>query len=257
MPSPFPGMNPFLEQEDAWSDFHERYIPAAAEEIGKQIQPAYIVRIEQNVYIHEIPDEGRTFMGRPDVFLTEGDGTAIPSVGSATLAAPTNARLIPLTFKEQESFIEIQDRHSRKVITAIELLSPTNKTAGSDRDQYLAKRERYLATGVHLVEVDLLRGGRRVPLDPQPTCDYCVVLSRAEDRPTVGVWPIQLRDRLPTVPVPLRSPDGDASLDLQSVLNRVYDAAGYGYYIYEHPPRPPLKSPEAEWAQQVLAALSQ
>jgi hypothetical protein len=257
MPSPFPGMNPFLEQEDAWNDFHERFIPAAAEEIGQQVAPAYIVKIDQNVYVHELPDEGRGLLGRLDAYVAEGDPSASALTGSVTLEAPSRARLAPLTISEREAFIEIRARAERKLITAVELLSPTNKASGSDRDQYLAKRDRYLKSGVHLVEIDLLRGGHRATLDPPQECDYCIVVSRAEERPDVGVWPLRLRDRLPIVPVPLRSPDGDARLDLQALLHRVYDAAGYRHYLYQFQPKPPLSPADAKWASEVIVAASE
>jgi len=247
-------MNPFLEQEDAWNDFHERFIPAAAEEIGKQVAPAYIVKIDQNVYVHELPEEGRSLLGRPDAYVAEGAPNTSSQIGSATLEAPSRARLVPLTISERESFIEIRDRAARKLIAAIELLSPTNKTPGSDRDQYLSKRDQYLKSGVHLVEIDLLRGGHRAMLDPPHECDYCIVVSRAEERPDVDVWPLRLRDPLPTVPVPLRSPDGDARLDLQALVHRVYDAAGYRHYLYQFQPKPALSDVDAEWAAEIVAA---
>jgi uncharacterized protein DUF4058 len=253
MPSPFPGMNPFLEHADIWQDFHGRFIPAAAEEIGRQVRPAYIVKIDQNVYVHELPEGERRLLGRPDVYLTEEEGSAVAdsSPSTATIAPPVRARLLPLTITEREGFIEILDGSNQKLITAIELLSPANKTTGSDRDQYLAKRNLYLDTGVHLVEIDLLRSGRRVRLHPTPQGDYCVIVSRAEDRPNAGVWPIGLRDPLPLVPIPLRG-RGEAPLALQSVLNRVYDAAGYADYIYKRPPQPPLSSSDKQWAEALL-----
>lgn len=252
MPSPFPGMNPFLEQEDAWNDFHERFIPIAAEEIGKQVRPAYVVKIDQNVYVHEIPDEGRQLLGRPDVYVAERPEQTADRSQATTLAAPARARLVPLTIAERESFIEIRDRVDRKLVTAIELLSPSNKEHGSDRDQYLTKRNRYLDSGVHLVELDLLRGGPRLPLDPPPEGDYCVLVSRAEERPAVGVWPVKLRQRLPIVAIPLRAPDGDAQLDLQHVLDRVYDAAGYSDYIYGFEPSPRLSDEDRKWADEIV-----
>jgi hypothetical protein len=254
MPSPFPGMNPYLEQEDAWHDFHERFIPAAAEEIGRQVRPAYIVKIDQNVYVHELPEGDRRLLGRPDVFLTEGKGveTLDKKTSASVLAAPARAQLVPLTVTERDGFIEIRDSTDRTLVTAVELLSPSNKEPGSDRAQYLAKRNRYLDTGVHLVEIDLLRGSLRLPLHPPPKGDYCVMVSRAEDRPDVGVWPIQLREALPVVPIPLRSTDAAAKLDLQAVLHRVYDAAGYGDYIYDSEPVPPLAGEDRKWAAELV-----
>ena len=124
---------------------------------------------------------------------------------------------MPLTVDvEHLSFVEIRDRQGRDLVTVIELLSPTNKRPGPDREQYLAKRRQLLASGVHLVEIDLLRGHPRLPLDDLPPCDYYVMVSRAEERPQAGLWPLGLRDPLPPIPVPLRAADPDASLDLQA-----------------------------------------
>jgi Protein of unknown function (DUF4058) len=161
---------------------------------------------------------------------------------------------VPLTITERDGFIEIQDGEDRTLITAVELLSPSNKRSGPDRTQYLTKRNRYLDTGVHLVEIDLLRGGPRLPLHPSPKGDYCVIVSRAEERPNVDVWPIQLRERLPVIPIPLRASDAAAKLDLQAVLDRVYDGADYGDYIYRFEPAPPLSREDRTWAQQLLAS---
>lgn len=256
MPSPFPGMNPYLEQDDTWHDFHQRLIPLVAEEIGRQVRPAYIVKVEQNIYVHELPEGQRKLLGRPDIYLAEGVGKkgSEAADSSVALMAPARAQLLPLTVTERDAFIEVRDRVERRLITAIELLSPSNKASGSDRDQYLAKRNRYLETGVHLVEIDLLRGGPRLPLHPQPKSDYCVMVSRAEDWPDVGVWPIGLRERLPIIPIPLRAPDAAAKLDLQAALHHVYDAAGYGDYVYARHPQPPLSEDDKKWAAEIIDA---
>jgi hypothetical protein len=94
MPSPFPGMNPYLEQEDVWSDFHNRFIPAAAEAIGLQVVSAYVVKIDQNEFVQE-PDEELQVLGRPDVFVTEGLGTRLESSAGVALVSPTRARIVP------------------------------------------------------------------------------------------------------------------------------------------------------------------
>ena len=102
------------------------------------------------------------------------------------------------------------------------------------------------------MELDLLRGGPRLPMDNPPPCDYCVLVARREEFPEIGIWPISLRDPLPAVPVPLRAPHADAKLELQPLLHRLYDAAGYGDYIYRGTPRPPLRPEEAEWARRIV-----
>ncbi len=136
--------------------------------------------------------------------------------------------------------MEIRDRRRRQLIAVIELLSPSNKNLGDDRNKYLGKREQILASTAHLVEIDLLRGGPRLPLEDMPVCDYCVLVARHEERPRVGIWPIGLRAPLPVIPVPLAGGDPDAKLDLQAALHEVYDRARYGSYIYQDTPMPPL-----------------
>ena len=112
----------------------------------------------------------------------------------------------------KEAFVEIRERDTCRVVTAIELLSPTNKNPGPDRELYLSKRLRYSQSDVHLVEIDLLRGGHRMPVEGLPACDCYVQVSRVEERPSVGLWPIMLRDPLPTIPIPLLAPIRTRSL---------------------------------------------
>lgn len=253
MPSPFPGMNPYLEQADVWVDFHGRFLPLAAEIITEQVRPAYIVRLEEHVYIHELTAEERIFLGRPDLSVLHS-GLSHATASQATLVAPAYGTIPPATDIERESFLEIRDRKSRELVTAIELLSPSNKKLGPDREQYLAKRRQLLNSGVHFVEIDLLRGWPRLPLDDLPDCDYYALVSRVEMRPKVGIWPIRLRDSLPVIPIPLRAPDPDARLDLQAILHRLYDAAGYADDIYAGQPQPPLHPADAVWANEILSA---
>ncbi len=246
-------MDPYLEQADAWHSFHESFCPAILEMLVPQIRPKYIAKIDEHVYLHELSAEEGQFFGRGDVTLHHSPNESSLN-RSATTLLPSVLGSVRLTVDEERlSFIRILDRETRDVVTVIELLSPSNKDSSQDRSQYLGKRERVLESAAHLVELDLLRGGRRPPIDGQPDCDYCVMVSRAEMRPRVELWPFRLRDRLPPIPVPLRAPDPDAVLDLQAVLDRVYDAAGYEDYIYAGQPVPPLTSEEATWAAALLS----
>jgi len=136
----------------------------------------------------------------------------------------------------------------------LELLSPSNKRGGPDREQYLTKRKRLLASDAHLVEIDLLRGGQPMPPQDRPDCDYSVLVSRAEARPRAGFWPIGLRQPLPAIPVPLRRPDEFARIDLQEILHHVYDVAGYEDFLYDGQPGPPLEPNDAEWARALVPA---
>lgn len=256
MPSPFPGMNPYLEQEDAWHDFHESFMPRVRDVIIAQVDPRYIVKIDEHVFIHEFSAEERRFLGRADISVAAGDGrgSGQTQAAIAVLEAPAQGYL-PAVDIERLAFLEIRDRRNRQLVTVIELLSPANKRPGGDRDQYLAKRQKVLASTAHLVEIDLLRGGRRPPLADLPPCDYCVMVSRCETRPRVGLWPLQLRDRLPVIPIPLRHPDPDAQLDIQAVLHDIYDRARYATYLYDGSPDPPLSPEDEAWASQVVATV--
>ncbi|MGZ6053042.1 MAG: DUF4058 family protein [Isosphaeraceae bacterium] len=255
MPSPFPGMNPYLEQEDVWHDFHERFIPLAATLLGGQLRPRYIVKIDEHIYVHDLAAESRRWVGRADVSLGRGspEATHEPAPGPATglLEAPAQVRL-PAVDRERLSYVEIRDRRDRELVTVIELLSPANKYMGPDRGQYLAKRMELLNGPVHLVEIDLLRSSPPLPAADRPDCSYSVLVSRAQARPNAEFWPIALRQRLPVIPIPVRAPDSDARLDLQAVLDRIYDDAGYADYVYEQNPYPRLNGEDAVWARQFL-----
>jgi hypothetical protein len=252
MPSPFPGMNPYIERASVWHDFHESFIPVVRDIITAQVLPRYFVRIDEQMYIHELLGGDRRFVGRGDILvpaLTDTSAGTVTALGH--MVAPAEVG-VPAFDTEALSFLEIRDRDGYDLVTVVELLSPSNKYAGPDREQYLAKARKVQRSWVHLVEIDLLRGGPRMPWLDMPVCDYCAVVSRFEQRPIAGFWPIGLRDRLPVIPIPLRGEDKDARLDLQEVLHRIYDAAGYLYHIYNGPPEPLLAAEDAAWAQQFL-----
>jgi hypothetical protein len=254
MPSPFPGMNPFLEQDDAWHDFHEKIIPLIAERLVVQVRPDYIVKIDERIYVHELPSEPRRYLGRADVSVSRSEEVSTARRSRiGLLEAPTEVRL-PVHDVEHLAIVEIRDRRSRELVTLIEVLSPSNKQSGSTRDQYLAKRQELLNSRANLVEIDLLRGGNPMPLDERPgrAYAYSVLVSRVDDRPKAGFWPIGLRDPLPIIPIPLRAPAGDARLELQEALNRVYDASGYEDYIYSGLPDPPLEEQDQAWAESLI-----
>jgi hypothetical protein len=245
-------MNPYLEQERVWNDFHESFMPAARDALAAQVRPHFIAKINEHLFIHELPEAPRRFVGRADVGVTRPPfAPPAAELGTTAVEAPARVRL-PALDVEQLSFIEIRDRDGWQLVTVIELLSPSNKYAGADRDQYLAKRQELLASAIHLVEIDLLRGGPRMPMENLPACDYCVLVSRAPTRPEAELWPIRLRERLPAVPIPLRPPHADAHLDLQPLLHRIYDAAGYEDYLYRGQPQPQLNAEDAAWAQPFL-----
>jgi hypothetical protein len=154
--------------------------------------------------------------------------------------------------------VEVREIGTLQLVAAIEILSPVNKQPGHEaHGEYLRKRREMLRSGAHLMEIDLLRAGRRPPLErPVPPAPYYVLLSRASRRPKVEVWPVQLCEKLPTVPVPLLEPDPDAPLDLAAVVAAVYERGGYARLIdyLQPPPLPRLSDAEAAWLDEHLRA---
>jgi hypothetical protein len=224
MPSPFPGLNPYFEQPGLWQDFHTEFLTTLRRQLVPQLGSGFFVQIEERVDIHDPPNEDRRFVGR------------------TALSIPA----------DEVRVLEVRDRQSRELLTVVELLSPSNKKGGEDREQYLAKRRELLRSPANLVEIDLLRGGRPMPPDPRPACDHSVLVSRPALRPDVGFWPIGLRDRLPVIPIPLREGVDDARIDLQETLHRAYDGPGYENHIYASEPQPALGAADAEWARGFL-----
>ncbi len=152
MPSPFPGMNPYVEQDAFWQDFHLEFLPAVRERLVAQVRPKYIVMLDEHRYVQELPPEPRRLVGRDDVSLASAPQPR--SAGAAAvgiLEAPTQVH-IPVQEIRRVPFLEIRDRLGRELITVLELLGPANKRGGPDREQYVAKRQQLLQSAAHFVE---------------------------------------------------------------------------------------------------------
>jgi Protein of unknown function (DUF4058) len=250
MPSPFPGMNPYLEQSSVWTDFHDSFIPALRDVIAGQIAPKYFVRIQEHLYVHEWANP----FARSDLSVSERSNPSSRTTGGAgVLTAPVELiDPVPAVDHERIPYLEISTRDGRRVVTIIELLSPSNKYTGADCESFLRKRLALLNRAVHYLEIDLLRGGRRMPIQDLPPCDYYVYLNRFDRRPRAEFWPLGLRDRLPLIPIPLLATDTEARADLQDVLNTVYDRACYEHSIYNGEPEPVLSPEDSKWARQFV-----
>jgi Protein of unknown function (DUF4058) len=197
-----------------------------------------MVQLEEHIYIH-------------DLSLVQSEGGELAQTALGLLEAPAEVWL-PEQDVEKVPYLENRDRQGRELVTVIELLSTSNKRAGDDHEQYLAKRRALLRTPVHLVEIDLLRGWTPMPQENRPECDYSVLVSRAEKRRAAGFWPIRLRDPLPVIPFPLRPLDAAARVDLQQVLHQAYDGPGDEHFIYNGEPEPSLSANDAAWARQFV-----
>lgn len=208
MPSPFPGMDPFIESQ-RWQGFHAQFVTAMGQALVPQLRPKYVVDVEQYVYVIH-----------------------------------------------RQHYLSIQTRESQQVVTVIELLSPWNKSKSGGRKDYLNKRQNVLATMSHLVELDLLRGGVRLPtVERLPAGDYYAFVCRMQQRPKADVYAWTIRVPLPDVPIPLAEGDADAVINLQAIFDETYDRAGYDYALkYDRIIEPRLDKNDAAWAVQLLTS---
>ncbi len=255
MPSPFPGMDPYIESQN-WKGFHSSFVGMLGEMLVPQVAPRYIVQVEDYVYLARDDEESDRLL-EPDLAVLEAvEAPAMPpgnSAAAVSTLAPSLHRLhVPRRYRQK--FLSIRDRQSRNVATVIELLSPTNKTPGDGYSEYLVKRYNVSYTTAHLVEIDLLRGGHRLstrePLEP---ADFYAYVSRTAEASTIEVYHWSLKDRLPVIPIPLSKGDADVPLDLQAALNTTYDRWGYKYALnYQLAVEPPLESVVADWVRTVL-----
>lgn len=239
MPSPFPGMDPYLEGS-LWTSLHFTLGAEIVRQLAPQLRPKYVASPVERFVMNVSDISVTTSNIYPDVAVLQ---TAPPTTGPAqttTIAAPLRlATVMPELIPHVT--IEIHDTENRQLVTIIEIISPTNK-GKPGRVDYLKKRDRILLSSVHLLEIDLLRKGQRVPMQhPLPKAAYFVFLSRTEDRPMTEVWPIQVDDPLPTVPLPLLATDPDVRLDLQAAFTAAYDLLGFDLRLdYQQPPEIPL-----------------
>ncbi len=254
MASPFPGMDPFLEISGDWRDFHARFLNACADSLSDRLPEGYIARIEEEFHILEYPQE--TVQRRyPDVSISRITGavpSARPSAGTATLE-PESIELVTTIVEEvKQRWIEIRRKPDWVPVAILELLSPTNKF-GHGYEEYLYKRVSMIARSVHLIEIDLLLGGRRLPMArPLPAGDNYVFVSRTEQRPRADVYSWSIREPLPTIPIPLVAPDLDVLLNLAEVFTAVYERGRYERSIdYRAPLSLPLGASDRIWAEEL------
>jgi len=248
-------MDPYLEGS-LWPDVHASVLPKLRAAIVRLLPERYSALIGQYVWLEGSDDDDRQALGVPDIFVS---GSTSKKNGSAERTYSANAApvlsTLPAVRRSGHRYLRITDRERRRLVTVVELLRPSNKDSGKNRPHYLEKRNEYLATGVNLVEIDLLRAGERMPLgEPSRTpTDYSFVLVRADSFPSVEMWPFSIRQGLPASIVPLDPADDDLSIDLKAPFNEIYDEARYDKLVdYSAPANPPLRKADASWADDLL-----
>jgi hypothetical protein len=264
MQSPFPGMDPYFEACGLWEGFHNRLINKIDEALAPILPPGYTTDTAVRTYVVLMESEGKkAHLAKPDVAVTEptaGKKSRRKKGGGAVAAPPDVAESVPMQAfiaeKFEETFVEIYaEGEERVLVTSIEVLSPSNKRRGTEGwQEYTRKRQALLLGQANFIEVDLLRGGQKMPmLDRWPDSPYSLLLCRQVDAPHCRVWPAHFRRRLPVIPVPLIYPEPDLTLDLQPLLDSIYSLGRYHERIdYGRPLAPALADADAVWVQELL-----
>jgi hypothetical protein len=257
MPSPFPGMDPYLESPAIWPDVHHELISEIRADLNRDLRPRYVARVELRVYISDEDDPGRAALV-PDVRVEMGRKRKGAKNGKNDAAvAIAEPLVLPglLDDEIKEAYLKITHLETESLVTIIEVLSPTIKIRGScGRKSFVEKRREVMNSEVHWIEIDLLRAGApSVTNPPLVKSDYRVIISRGGERRRGQYWPFGVRQPLPVVGIPLRGKDPDVPLDLGAVFRRVYDRAAYDASVdYRKEPDPPLHGADLKWAKDLL-----
>jgi hypothetical protein len=264
MKSPFPGMDPYIEACGLWQSFHGHLIEAIYRALATILPRGYTVDTAVRSYVVLMGLEGKEEnLAKPDVAVLQPAAGTKPrkKKGGVAVAAPAeeteSVRMKAFIAERfEETFVEIYaELEEHVLVTCIEVLSPSNKRKGSEGwQQYERKRQAMLLGKANFIEIDLLRGGSKMPmLTPWPDCPYTLLVCRSFDAPTCRAWPVHFKRRLPVIPVPLLEPDPDLHLDLQPLLDDIYSLGRYDERIhYARPLTPALSEEDAAWMQEAL-----
>lgn len=264
MKSPFPGMDPYIESQGLWGDFHNHLIEHICQHLADSVSERYFVRTGRRSYYVLIGEEGKDdYSFVPDVKInvaesgkrTKRKSESVATAEPAMEDEPLTLRLF-IEDEYRESFVDIYEANpEERLVTTIEVLSPSNKRPGTKGWKlYQRKRRNVLLGNVNLVEIDLLRDGQRPPsFDPWPSSPYYLLVARASREQYAKVWRASFQSPIPVIPVPLDKPDADIPLRLQPMIETIYKRFRYGGSInYSKPLKPPLRGAEATWVKTQL-----
>lgn len=258
-------MDPYIEACHLWDDFHYHLISQIHDALSPLLSKHYVVRAGERSYRTLTAKNGvDEYRMQADVTVAKkpGDQTSAEQPAPTALLDATDADATPITMlalvhtEFREGFLEIREAYGdRQVVTSIEVLSPSNKRFGSEGwFEYQRKRQACLSGMVHFVEIDLLRGGRRMPMDDEwPDSPYYLLVARKEKAPRCTVWPASFKRPLPPLVIPLLHPDQDISVSLQPLIETIYARSQYDADIdYCQPLRPPLTPADQAWLEERL-----
>ena len=267
MRSPFPGMDPYIEASHLWEDFHHDLISEIKGSLASRLPDRYVVRAGERSYVAlvESGDDEEKHAFLPDVTVATRPGSAKPARKSKRTSAapaaqgeagPVRMRAL-VTTEYREAFLEIrQVDPEHKVVTGIEVVSPSNKRPGTKGWRLYYRKRRAFLSGhaANFVEIDLVRRGRRLPMaSAWPDSPYYLLVCRKREAPRCSVWPAFFDQPLPPIPIPLAPPDPDITLSLQPLMEAVYARSHYDRDIdYRRPLDPPLTADQAAWLEDRL-----
>ncbi len=260
--SPFPGMDPWLEP--SWRSVHPPYIAHLYRQLAEQLPDDLFARLESDVYVVAGDVTGQAYSPDVAAFAIGDDGGRSRQTSSTALAVAEPVSVRFATRTRATSRLAVREaKTGGRLVTAIEVLSPTNKGRARDQAAYRDKRDDYLAASANVVEIDLLRAGADL-MDiaeadhasvGDATYRACVRFADPDLSGRGELYPIGLRTRLPRIRAPLRGGDPDAILDLQSAIEDVYRTGRFDLEVdYAKPVTPPLSPADAAWAAQRVAA---
>jgi len=254
MQCPFPGMDPYIERPAIWADFHDRLIAAISAALQPMLRPKYAALVQDRLYVLE---SNRPI--RPDVSVVESPLPYAPSTATALMTELDQPMIFELGDEDiREPYIQIiEPAAGNRLITAIDVLSPDNKSAGAGRRKYLKKRREVRRSRANLVEIDLLRAGKptlRITAEQQAELPPYHYLASVTRWPNIQeVYAIQLGKRLPTLAIPLTKADADVRLNLQAAFTRVWQDGPYPALLnYDGPPPGVLTTDEMNWCDGLL-----
>lgn len=251
MRSPFPGMDPYLETPALWPDVHNSLIAAIRDALAPRLAPLYYVGLERRVYL--LSPDLPVFVGRPDIALTPHSpaypASPLPLAEAAVLEVD-----VPMLDEASESYLEIREVPSGKVVTIVEVLSPVNKLNPDGREKYEDKRVQVFNTRTNLVEIDLLRAGEPMPIVGQSVIsDYRILVARGRKRPHAQLYAFNVRQPIPAFSLPLRPGEQEPEVDLNIILHELYARVRFDLLLdYAQPPTPPLREEDVEWARELI-----
>jgi hypothetical protein len=254
MASRFPGMNPYIElSEDLWTGFHNLLVGVISFQLNATLPQNYTAFVEKRIELVELPDQPLR-LRKPDVAVARDFEAGEGATATAVMPDLEPAALtLPNYDENPEAYIEIRTSPDRELVTSIEVLSPSNKSA-SGHGEYWTKRASMILQGVHLVEIDLLLQGRRLPMiEPLPAGDFFAFVSRGNRRPRCDVYSWSIRRPLPKLPIPLKSPDPDASLDLAQAVDATFNGGRFEQnMLYSRPVPSSLAEADRAWVLERL-----